>query len=484
MRKKYIYYAILAVVLIISGTLLLNSKKTISETISVGYGDFVNQVSVSGKVVPSEEVKLAFEKGGKIEGIYYKVGQALKAGRAIAKIDAKDAEKAVSDAQISLEGSKLSLAKLKLENSEESMSADLSKAYDDGFTAVSDAFIDLSTIITGLEDILSEENISTTYMRNSDTILLAYSKEANKLYYQSLSAFKENRKNFRLLNRNSSTVEVEAIIDKTYETTKLFSNAIKSIRNVIDYLADDTNDASDFASSQATLSEYASMTNEHLAKLVDIKTDIRNFKNSFSSTEIDIEDLELTIKQKGNSLIDAQKQLSDYYIYAPFSGAITKIDAKVGEIASAGAPLITIMSEDTFQVESYVPEIHIALIKLGDSAKITLDAYGENVFFESNVVSVDPAETLRDGVSTYKIKLQFTEKDERIKSGMTANVSIIIFNKSNVIVVPGGTVFEKEGKNFVQVKTENGVKDREVTLGSVSVLGQVEIVSGKNSCHP
>jgi hypothetical protein len=135
-------------------------------------------------------------------------------------------------------------------------------------------------------------------------------------------------------------------------------------------------------------------------------------------------------------------------------------------------------SANIFQIESYVPEINIALIKFGDSAKITLDAYGDNTFFEAKVVSIDPAETVRDGVSTYKIKLQFIEKDERIKSGMTANVAIIIFNKPHVIVVPGGVVLEQDGKKFVQIKNGKEILEREVTTGDVSLLGQIEIVSG------
>ena len=61
---------------------------------------------------------------------------------------------------------------------------------------------------------------------------------------------------------------------------------------------------------------------------------------------------------------------------------------------------------------------------------------------------------------------------------MTANVSIITFNKPNVIVIPGGVVFYKDGKNFVQLKIEEKIIDTEVVLGSVSALGQVEIVSG------
>ncbi len=478
MQKKYIYYVIAIVILVIGGVFLSDSQKNTAETILIKYGDFINQVSVSGKVVASEEVQLAFQKEGRIDQIYYKVGQSLKRGVSIAKINALDAEKVVHDAEISLESAKLSLTKLKIEKSKENMNADLAKAYDDGFTTVSDAFLDLSTTIIGLEDLLGENNLSDSSARNSGNTAVSYRNEAEKLYYQALKDFENTRRDFRLLDRTSPALDIEEIIDKTYKTTKIFSDAIKSIRNLVDYLADDQNDSSSFNPLQTTLSEYSNLINKHLASLISIQNDIKDFKDTFSSVDLDTQDLELIIKQKENSLQDAKNKLAEYYIRAPFDGVVTKIDAKIGEIASTNVPLITIMSTDTFQIESYVPEINIALIKLGDNAKVTLDAYGDNIFFEAKVVSIDPAETIRDGVSTYKIKLQFSQQDERIKSGMTANVSIILFSKSNVVVVPGGVIFEKDGKKFVKIKNNKETSEREIITGDVSALGQVEIISG------
>jgi RND family efflux transporter MFP subunit len=192
--------------------------------------------------------------------------------------------------------------------------------------------------------------------------------------------------------------------------------------------------------------------------------------------EIDAQTSQVKVAQA--SLDNVRSMLTKTLIIAPFSGIVTKIDAKVGEVASSNTPLVQMMSVGTFQIESYVPEVSIALIKVGDEAKVTLDAYGSDALFNAKLVSIDPAETVKDGVSTYKIKLQFSEKDSRIKSGMTANVSIVTFSKKNVIVVPGGVVFEKDSKKFVQIKKDSNVSEREVVIGSSSSLGQVEIVSG------
>ena len=76
------------------------------------------------------------------------------------------------------------------------------------------------------------------------------------------------------------------------------------------------------------------------------------------------------------------------------------------------------------------------------------------------------------------MKLQFPEKDSRIKSGMTANVLITVFRKPNALVVPAGVILEKNGKKFVQVKKDKTIEEREITTGAISSLGRVEVISG------
>ena len=63
---------------------------------------------------------------------------------------------------------------------------------------------------------------------------------------------------------------------------------------------------------------------------------------------------------------------------------------------------------------------------------------------------VDPAETIIDGVATYKTTLQFTDEDVRIKSGMTANVDITGLEKKDVLAVPQRAVFARAGHRFVK----------------------------------
>jgi len=195
------------------------------------------------------------------------------------------------------------------------------------------------------------------------------------------------------------------------------------------------------------------------------------------STPQDISAQEAQVKSAAADVAAAQAQLNKTFISAPFSGIVTVVDAKAGKIVSPNTPEISMISTGAFQIESYVPEINIALIAVRDKASVTLDAYGEKIF-PASVVSIDPAETVRDGVSTYRAMLQFDAQNPLIKSGMTANVSITTDTKESALAVPQGLVVYRDGKMFVRVLVDKSTVEREVTLGGVSSLGEVEILSG------
>ena len=167
-------------------------------------------------------------------------------------------------------------------------------------------------------------------------------------------------------------------------------------------------------------------------------------------------------------------------IRAPINGVITRQDAKVGEIIAANASLVAIISDEDFSIEANIAEADIAKISVGDPALLTLDAYGSDVAFKANVVFLDPAETIIEGVATYKATLYFAEEDKRIRSGMTANIDILSARLENVIAIPGRAVITKNGDKFVRVLEGDVVKEVNVVTGLRGSDGNTEIIEGIN----
>lgn len=175
----------------------------------------------------------------------------------------------------------------------------------------------------------------------------------------------------------------------------------------------------------------------------------------------------------------ASAMLAKTVLTTTIDGTVTKVDVKAGEMSSPSKPVISVMTDAKFKMEANVPEADIAKIKVDNTAVVTLDAYGSDTLFDAKVVKIDPAETVIDGVSTYKVSFEFIKDDERAKSGMTANITIGTAKKDNVLVVPQRSIIKKDGESFVLVsddgKTSHEVK---IEIGLVGSDGNVELLLG------
>lgn len=175
----------------------------------------------------------------------------------------------------------------------------------------------------------------------------------------------------------------------------------------------------------------------------------------------------------------AQADLDDVTLVAPLPGVITKVNYKLGEKIDLAKPVISLLGKSGLEIEVDIPESDISKIKLGQTAEITLDAFGDDVVFPGQVVFIYPAETLIQDVVYYKVKVAFTNESTEIKPGMTANIDIITAVKEAVLVVPVRAV-KQNAQKYVDVLQNGQEVRREVVTGLRGDNGLLEIVSGLN----
>ncbi|MBI3671444.1 efflux RND transporter periplasmic adaptor subunit [Candidatus Azambacteria bacterium] len=201
--------------------------------------------------------------------------------------------------------------------------------------------------------------------------------------------------------------------------------------------------------------------------------------NKVAQAEANVEQQKSAIKQAEASAESYKAKLSKSVLHSPISGTITKQDAKIGEVAVTNQTIISIINESAFKIEVNIPEADIAKIQVGNEAKVTLDAYGEDLIFKAKVSQIDPAETVIEGVSTYKTTLVFEDGNGKIKSGMTANINILAGEKKGVIAVPQRSLIAKNGDKFVRVINKDGsIEERKVSVGLRGSDGMTEILDG------
>lgn len=460
----------------------LRPSDTQMSTLRVEEKPFIQQVSVSGKVVPSQEVDLGFSQGGRITAVYAKVGSRVSAGTTLAIIENGDLRAALLQREAALENQKARLASLKAGTRPEEI-AIAQSAVDRDAQALIDEIGDAyraadAAVHNTLDQFISNPRTSPLINFSVSDSNLKSSTEAKRASAEVL-----------LAAWSSEVAMLSASSDLSGAAAKAQTNLSAIVSLLSDANAVINRGIPNSQTPQSTLDSYSasvgtarSNVNAAISGITTASSALDSSKKNLllkqaGSTPQDIAAQEAQVRAAEADVVAAQAQLNKTVVSAPFSGIITTVDAKVGKIVSPNTPEISMISGGAYQIESYVPEINIALISVGDKATVTLDAYGDTKF-EATVVSLDPAETVRDGVSTYRAILQFSVADERIKSGMTATVGIVTDEKERALSVPQGLIIYRDDKAFVRVLQGEATAEREVTLGGVSSLGEVEILSG------
>ena len=173
----------------------------------------------------------------------------------------------------------------------------------------------------------------------------------------------------------------------------------------------------------------------------------------------------------------AKKNLADARLVAPIGGYIAKRMVEPGTMVSPGQPVFEIATLDPIEVNVGVPETDIRLVKVGQSAIVSVPALPGQTFkgiVKVVNISADPA------TRTYMTRISVPNPARELKVGMVAEVSIVGTHKLNMTVVPAEAIVrDLQGATLVfqYYPEQKRVFSKRVEVGVM--LGQhVQIRSG------
>lgn len=140
----------------------------------------------------------------------------------------------------------------------------------------------------------------------------------------------------------------------------------------------------------------------------------------------------------------------------------------IGSSVSAQHPLIATLPDLSVLVsETYVEEIYISKIKVGDSARVYIDAL-KNLEMDGVIASIsNVGQEMADYDSkVFKVNIRIKPDKKKIVPAMTTNNEIIISNEENVLVIPRSSLFSNEGQSFVYLKEGGKITIRKVETGN------------------
>ncbi|MHB9019729.1 MAG: efflux RND transporter periplasmic adaptor subunit [Minisyncoccota bacterium] len=502
LTKKQIYIIGATILIIILGYLFFSRPKdSLYSYTQVSKGDVVQEVSVTGRVKPSENVSLAFERGGKVTGIYVDVGDKVSSGKILMRLDNSELLAQLAGAEANLKAQQAKLDELKAGTRQEEI-----KIQEGKVASANVALEDSKNIlINSLSDAFTK---SDDAIRNKVDQFFNNPKSSNPTLTfvladgQLKSDIEWGRYGVEsILNNWKILVDSLATGNNLDLITSTANSNLNSIKLLLDKIASGVNSLNSSASlTQTTIDTYKSSVSTARANVNLAISGLSSAYEGYGSAKsnLSLQENQLILEKAGatSEQITAQEaqvekmmadidnykaQIAKTYLRSPIDGVVTKQDSKVGEIVLANSIVVSVMSNDEYEIEVNVPEADIAKIKIGDSARITLDAYGSGVIFSAHVISIDPGEIMVEGVATYKTTLQFDKKEDSVKSGMTANIDILTNKKVGVLVLPQRAILNKDGERFVQLNRGNNfIEERKIEVGLKGSDGNIEIVSGLN----
>lgn len=476
-RKKIVWIPLL-VVFIIGMYFLLSSNGNAKNTVT----DFAKKsnlkqtVLATGQVVSSTDLDLSFNSSGIVKSIKVKVGDVVKEGQVLATIDQSSELANLTSARGALAAAKaryqkilegatneeIALSQIVLDQTKLTQETLIKNAYENLLNSTPEAV---------------PENGSNDYEAPIISGTYALGKEGKinlHLYYSSGGV------SFTASGLVNGSGIVNTIIPQPIGNSGLYIKFdSSSVIDVYDWVIEIPNKkASDYLSNynayQATLAQAKSAIDQRTAELALKKATAR--QSDIDLAKADIISTEGQVEQ-------ATSIYNNTLITAPLAGTITRIDIKQGELASALKEVIVLQDVSNIYLEANVNEANIANMEVGMPVDVTYDAFGSDKIFKGTITKIDPSSTLISGVVNYKITAN-VEKIENLRPGMTANMTIKVKEKNNIISVPSRAVLvDTDNNKTVRLVTNTKnkkFKEVAVTTGLEGDGGMVEILSGLN----
>lgn len=466
-------------------------------TVKVDRGPVSTSVSASGTLVSVNDQNLGFADRGRLAEVMVKVGDTVKAGQPLARIDDGALTQALESARAKLAGQQASLDKITGGNSVEAAQASLDSA-----RAILDA---------------TQDNVDAVNAANSS----ATERARVQLNFDRQVLEQERRKGCATTTappagggsaRSSApttTAPPAADDDDSGGLLGMGEPATTAQVRPVAFsapLTDDVSSCPNVQSAQRTvlLSETAldQAENAENTAATQGRISVANARRSVVDAESQLDgagrdkpaDTAVQAASVRDALLavdGATRDLENATLRAPVDGTVSAINGSVGEFLAAaggatsqapgstarlpaatggtdaaaasssagsasGGAFITLTDIDTFQLVVPFEESDAAQVTPNQKVDVSIDAL-PGVIKPGTVVAVAPTADTISGVVSYYATIVLNETDPRLKDGQTAQADVLTRTVEKVLRVPSSVVRQEGGRSLVTVPGPDGV---------------------------
>ncbi len=480
LNKKVVAAMVVAAIIISSVVGFVSYKKVNAKaneevetiTIPAAKQDIEKTLSATGTIISAEESTEFATTGGSypVEEVYVKVGDVVKKGDPLYKLDMTSMEQ-----QLSYQQQALSIQNQQNQLAAQTAEAALKNAQDTGAVSVNDAN-------RSLEEAKQGKTTADRNVKSADDAL----GDARRAEDSAQREYNDARNALAKLEKDpeSTAEEKEAAAAKVSSAKSNYDGAVANRKSAETSLT---------AAKDAAITAGRSLDGASQAAgkaQTDANASIINQAQSVKSGELSAKASVISSQQE---IAKSKEELGKATVYASQDGTVTNVNIKAGQTYS-GTDAIVIDNVTSLKATADIDEAQIPNIELGQKVQIKTDATGDDVL-EGTVTFVSPTATKNSTKSTdsesstasvsksratYRVDVTLDGTNERLRLGMTAKMTFIIANAKNALAVPSADIqTDFDGSKYVVVQKKDGTTENVTVTTGISDDFYTEIKDGK-----
>jgi RND family efflux transporter MFP subunit len=491
-HRRLLWVALLVVVLLVASggyyyyrNIYSQAQVPVEEeaiaTSTVTRGDLVITATGSGTLVPAAEISLAFGSSGVLTELLVQVGDSVKAGQVLARLDDADARDAVTEAEISLRQAELTLADLtqEVDRSElASAQASLSSAKAE-LTALTAAPSN-DEVLAARQTLKSAQDALADLLDGPDPEEVAIAKADMVSAEMAVRTAQAAYDKIAWRDGSGATQEAADLWTATNAYERAQAEYEEAKKGATDSEIADARAQVALAQAQLNALWKAPDPDELAAaqaKVTQAEAALEALTSGATASEL--EAAELARAQAELSLRSAQRSLTGSVLRAPMDGTVIAVDAQVGEQVGSSA-IITLADLSQPRVQFWVEEADLTSIAVGNPVSIVFEALPD-YSFPGEILSVDPVLVEVDStpaVQSYA-SIDLATHPVKLLSGMNAEVEVVAGEARNAVLVPIEALRELGPDQYaVLIVQADGEQELRVVQVGLKDYVNAEILSG------
>jgi HlyD family secretion protein len=363
-------------------------------TARIERGNLRNTVTATGTLQAVTTVQVGSQASGTISALYADFNSVVKKGQVIAQLDPSTAQAQVNQARANLEQARASLANARA-------------AVVNSRAGVSDA----QARSLAARSTVQNNQAGVSGAEANVAVLKAQQDDAMSLLKQQESLLKAG-----VIAQRDYDVAVTA-----YKTAEARYNQAVAQLN------------------QAKLTEQSASS----AGIAQSKAGVEQAQAQVQQSQAQVQQAAAQVQQAQAALSVAEVNLSHTTITSPIDGVVVSRDVNVGQTvaASLSAPTLFTIANDLTQMQviANIDQADIGLVEQAKSVRFSVDAFpGKEFDGEIEQMRLNPVNV--QNVVTYNVVIDVNNPQQTLKPGMTANLTITIDERNNVLKVPNSAL--------------------------------------------